>query len=454
MANTDDISEKVADLLLSQTARAAGTVMDVSATVVKGAEKTTNDMLKAFWEEVKENKEKNKYLELEGEISAAEMSQVIKFFGHDSLSLHVDARDVKDFEALLHEYGVLYAKMNMKSDYGKLFTFLGKDREKINNISTVFKAQRGNVTEVRSDLYFNSLAPENVRITDGLDPAEMELFRHYARRENLLFTAIPKDGKYTVVYDQKDEQKGRKTMLHVAWDLTGAGGARVREQVEYRLQGRNLLMLEAEEAQRELYIVSKKNPANYVHISQEDLEIYKSGKIMSTVPRGTSDFVVRCMTAVDALDEAVVLKPEEFSPNLTREEMEHLRTLDLHTKDYEELIEIDKQNDLINLVAMKSGMDNEHNATWGLWDPSVSYSEFSGYEFIMDEDERDARAAEFEHFRDAAYYSDGRHHVQNVHMDERNVDFIIAKAEEKRKAYVENVHRQQQEEKGQQEPVF
>ena len=106
------------------------------------------------------------------------------------------------------------------------------------------------------------------------------------------------------------------------------------------------------------------------------------------------------------------------------------------------MIQMDEANRLANLVAMKAGLDNDHNATWGLWDPSVSYSEFATYEYITDEDERDARVHEFDHFKQAAYYSEYHHVTYDVDLQEKNVDYIIAKAEEKRRQQSGDVSRQ------------
>ena len=64
----------------------------------------------------------------------------------------------------------------------------------------------------------------------------------------------------------------------------------------------------------------------------------------------------------------------------------------------------------------------------------MSYSEFSGFEFIMDTDEREARAREFEHFVKANFYGQDRYEMEDVKLDTKSVDFIIAQAEKKRDA--------------------
>ena len=52
----------------------------------------------------------------------------------------------------------------------------------------------------------------------------------------------------------------------------------------------------------------------------------------------------------------------------------------------------------------------------------------------MDADEKKAREYEFEHFKQAAFYGSDRFVKNDIHLDQKNVDYIIAKAEEQRKA--------------------
>ena len=434
MAHTDDIAEKVADLLIDQTARAANTGLDISHKAAKSLGVLTQKGLNKLLEDSKKSKELKRLLGIEGEITPAEMSELVKHLSLRSSTIRVTDSDARDFENLLRQNHVLYAKMNIKDDNAKMFIFLNHDREKISNLGTVMRANRGLVTEVRPDLYINQLAPENVQVIDGLDAVELELFRHYSRYEKLLYTAIQRGDKFSIVFEDKEEEKARKALLHTGWDLTGYNGARNREQIEYRLKGRTAIRIAIDEAERELFIVNKNRPSEYINITSEDFASYKQGKKIASVPRSNPDFYTRCLSAAEGMDGAVILTADEFHPDMTPEELADRRTIDLFAAQYEELLEMDHQNSLISLVAMKSGMDDDYNATWGLWDPSVSYSEFSGYEYIMDDEERDAREQEFEHFKKAAYYVQDNYDVQSVHLDERSVDFLIQKAEEKRKS--------------------
>ena len=81
-------------------------------------------------------------------------------------------------------------------------------------------------------------------------------------------------------------------------------------------------------------------------------------------------------------------------------------------------------------------------------------SEFSSIENNLDTDERELRANEFEHFKDAASYSVNHHNHLDIDMKEKNLDYIIAKAEEKRKAYTSDKARVHEEEHAEQNQGF
>lgn len=545
MAYTDDINEKVAERVLEMAARAGSFGLDVGTEVGRTAIGLTQRGFSAAYKHVSSAKEMEKLNELSGRISLNEMNTYIEKLGLKSSTVRIAATDVEEYEQLLQREGVLYAKVDIKNDNASMIMFLDRDRERIEKVTQILQARRNMVTEVRPDMFVQDLAPENVRTLSGLDAVEVELFRHYARQEGILFTIIQnkETNNNMVAFRPEDIDKVRRVILHTGWDLTGANGARNREQISFRLSGRTALQKSIQAAEREVYIVSKAEPRNYVKISAEDMEVYKRGQLVSTVSRAErspADFMIQCLAQADAMENAVLLDADRFRPDLTKEELAGMKSIGLRTPDYgDEIAQVYMQTEMVNLVqayweaentlyfispaspgdyvkispdaietykdgelevsfssegrnlddyfdlcmkqteslenpvlvegvsyrpnfkpeelakmsgihaknpaneayamaelkslvAMKMSRDDEHNATWGLWDPSVSYSEFSGYEYITDQDAAAARPAEFEHFRDAAYYEKRNFDMQEIKLDTRSIDFLIAQAEIKR----------------------
>lgn len=435
MAYTEDIPEKVADLLLDQAPRAAGVALTVGEQTARGIGAMTENALNKITQKRKAKNQMEQLRNLKGEISVPSMNELIRTLGMKSRTIRIADSDAKDFDELLRKQHVVYTKMTSKDDDATMYVFLERDQKEVEAARTALFAHRGQVQELQPDLYFSNMAPDNVRSINGLDAVETALFRHYAREQGLLFTVLNRGDKNLVVYDQKDRAKANKALGYMSWDLTGANGAKYRKQVEYHLEGHNKIRMCIEEAERELYIVSRDNASNFIRLTSADYTLYKAGKPVATYERAlTPDFETRVMAACDGLRGPMVLDVDDFVEGMTFDDLMDFPTMDLHVPDYEGEVEQSKVNGLANLIAMKYAIDNEGNTPWGVADPSISYSEFSGFEFIMDTDEREARAREFEHFVKSNFYGQDHYEMEDIKLDTKSVDYIIAQAEKKRDA--------------------
>lgn len=435
MAYTEDIPEKVADLLLDQAPRAAGVALTVGEQAARGIGAMTESAINTITQHRKKKSQLEQLRNMKGEISVTTMNELIRNLGMQSHTFRVADSDEKDFDDLLRKRQVVYTKMRDKNDDAVMYVYLDRDKKEIEAARTALFAYRGQVQELQPDLYFSNMAPDNVRTINGLDAVELALFRYYARQQGLLFTVLDRGEKNLVVYDQKDRAKANKALGYMSWDLTGANGAKYRKQVEYHLEGHNKIRMCIEESERELYIVSRDNASNFIRLTSADYTLYKAGKPVATYERAlTPDFETRVMAACDGLRGPMVLDVDDFVEGMTFEDLMDFPTMELHVPDYEVEIEQSQVNSLANLIATKYAIDNEGNTPWGVADPSVSYSEFSGYEFIMDTEEREARAREFEHFVKANFYGQERYEMEDIKLDTKSVDFLIAQAEKKRDA--------------------
>lgn len=446
---SEEVAEKLADLLLSQAPRAAETALKTGGTLFTGAGAVTSKTLDKILQKTENAKEGDRLQSLHGEISLGQMNQLADDLGMKASYTRVTNSDIADYEKILKQQNLLYAKVDAQNDDYCAFMHLSKDAEKFDEAAAVLKAQRGKTTEVSPKMYLDHLAPETVETMDGLDDVEIALFRHYARKAGLLYSVIDRgDNSHMVLYGAEDAPKVRRAMLHTGWDLTGANGALYRKQVEYHLEGHNKVHLSAEEASAELYIVSRDRPDTFVHITEADYTLYKSGKAVSNVKRDQSNFIRRCVAdCLESVPAGVILTPDEYSPDISYEDLMNRPIISLHVSNYEEEVEASRLNGLIRLVEQKGGDGDVE--VYGLETPEVTYEEYADNEFIMDTEERTARSHEFDHFKEAAFYSKKRLKRDTVQLDQRSVDYIIAKAEERKGAASQPVP-----ERGKSEPTM
>lgn len=472
----DDISAKVAAMLFEQIVRGLDFGTDLAIDLFKITGTTFNSSagaLKKAGEQLRKVLGEKKYDDLinsAGKIPLGQMDELLNHCEVNSQTITIDDADADRFEQLLNQDKVLYAKVDLKEDNCKMFVFLDISLDSVNRAAKLINAERGAVTELSPDLFMQTDITSSLREVSGLNSVELELFRHYAKQKsNLFFTVLPgKNDNNTLIINTSNAnatQAAQRTMTEVGWALTGGiegeRGERVRKQVEYRIAGRTSILQSIDDAQKELFIVNKKDPSQFAHINHDEYEIYKANNLLKRVTKlenNHEDFREDCLNDCFKIPNAVVLTAKEVENGISKEMLTDRMTLDLFPEDFNEVHEHQMMNDMIYLVqegikdrtrrnqAMekenkrvknagdKMDLDDEGNSGISVWDESVTYSEFAQYEFLADEDQRRSREYQFDHFKDAAFYSKRNFETQDYKDLENNLDVIIAKAEQKRRA--------------------
>lgn len=435
MTPTDEIAEKVANVLFESLLRSANYVTDTVPNVAGLVNKTTEKAFKSVGkmaEELVSRMDTKQFLDKSGAVSIPELNRAVAQLKAHTRTIRIGDADVKDFEAMLHTEKILYSKIDMRDDNCKMFMYMDKDEQKLEHIIEALRAKRGTVTEISPSLFVQSLKPEHIMAVHGLSDVELELFRHYARETGALFTAVKRPEGNMLILPAEEEEKARRALLYAGWALTGSDGALVREQVEHRLKGRTAINISAEEGERELYVVSRKRSGNYVRITSEDFKVYKANKQISTVSRAAESFHSRCIAACEGISQPVVLTAEEYQ-SMTQERLAQMPSTELFPQDFDDLVEMSNVNRLSALVSEKMALDDEGNTPIDVTDPSITYAEFAQYEMIADEEELQGRETEFNHFKRAHSHSKERYLFTPVDRNGKSLDFIIAQAETKKR---------------------
>ena len=472
---SEDISAKVAAMLFEQIVRGLDFGTDLAGDLLKLTGTTFNsgaETLKKAGAQLREALGQKKYDELinsAGQIPLGQMDELLEHCEINSKTIKIADENADRFEELLNKDKVLYAKVDLKEDNCKMFVFLDISLDSVNRAAKLMNAELGAVTELPPDLFIQTDVTSSLREVSGVSDVELELFRHYAKQKNdLFFTVLPGRNNNTLIINTSKPNAAKaaqRTMTEVGWALTGGiegeRGERVRKQVEYRIAGRTSILQSIDDAQKELYIVNKNDPSQFIHISQDEFEIYKSNNLLKRVSKlenNHEDFREECLAACERIPNAVVLTPKEIENGISKEMLSDRMTLDLFPDDFNELQEhqmmddmiylvqeglkdkrrrqeaMDKENARIRNVGDKMDLDNEGNSGISVWDESVSYSEFAQYEFLADEDQRRNREYQFEHFKDAAFYSKRNFETEDYKALDNDIDVIIANAEQKRRA--------------------
>ena len=471
---SEDIATRVAAMLFEQVIRGLDFSTDLAKDIYKltgTTSKASTESFKNAGEELKKKMGAKKYKELiknAGQIPLGQMDRLIEEYKIKSNTITIADIHAKRFEELLNNNKVLYAKVDLKQDNCQMFVFLNESQKIVDKASVLLNAEKGVISEIPPDLFIQTDATSSIREVSGLTEVELELFRHYARQKGeLFFTVLPGRNNNTLIINTSNPngtKAAQRTMTEVGWALSGGidgeRGELVRKQVEYRIAGRTAILQSIDDAQKELFIVNKNNPSQFVHIAQDEFEIYKANNLLKKItkqPEDHEEYREDCLAACFQIPNAVVVSSAEMAMGISKEMLADKRTLDIFPEDFNELHEhqmmddmiylvqegikdkqrrqraMDKNNEKIRNAGDKMDLDDEGNSGISVWDESVTYSEFAQYENIADEDQLRSREYQFEHFKDAAFYSKRHFKTEDYKGLDNDIDVIIANAEQKRR---------------------
>ena len=234
--------------------------------------------------------------------------------GESVNSMAVAEEHAQELQKRLEDKKILYHVIDSQTDDSKFIMYMSNDAEKVADIVSVFHAEKGLVLEINPDLFLDNYANESIGTISGLDAVDLELFRGYARRNNLIFssTLTEDEGKYMIIYDPKDTKTVRKTMGMALWAISGEDGALYRKQMVSFINNKRKLSRALLEPEKEYYIVNAQNPEQYVHLTANDLTYFKYSKEVLAVSRKDRDYLERGKRVLDGMDMPILLTREEY----------------------------------------------------------------------------------------------------------------------------------------------
>lgn len=283
---------------------------------------TSEDVIKALLlllnQAIQRDKD-NKLLKGDGEISFKKMFSLVEK-GEQLKNLVIPDEDIEAFKVHMKNNGVLYAVNDLKKDDGKLVFYLKRDDKNMEDAVTIYQASKGLINEINPTLFLKNNTEKEVGVIKNLDEVELELFRYHANKNKLTFATIIKEGTIKVLFRESDISKVNETLKGISYDMSEEREPLVRKQVEYKISGRQQINLAINEAEKEYYIVSSKNPKNYVKLTDLDYTYYKNDKPISSLNREEVEFGNAVYEKIKGLVDPVCLTKEEFELSTRQKE--------------------------------------------------------------------------------------------------------------------------------------
>ena len=258
------------------------------------------------------NKEKNEYKGI-SDVPLKELLKAVRK-GDNLMTLSVYDEDAKEFKDILEKTGISkFTMCDLTTDDRKILLFAQSDLEQVKKALSIFYAERGIMSEMEPDAFFTGSKDHNLSMVTGLDDVELEIIRYHSRTEPFPYTVVDTAEGISLLFREEDRKKIDSMLNKVSFALSGEQGPIVRQQVEIKLKGRQEVNIALEEAERESYIIDKKNPQNYIAVTAEDFTYYKNNKNIESIPRTEKGAPEAVYTRIESLTEPVVISKNEFA---------------------------------------------------------------------------------------------------------------------------------------------
>lgn len=425
---SEQVAQETWELMFRMLGLSTGMVAD---TIAAGGEVTSlsKKALEELIEKIRKHNAENNLdaLQADGTMALANLVKKIDKDGAQLMSLPIADEDVSLMKDQFKKQGITFAVWDVGFDDMQMFWFANTDQRKAELAVMQAQAERGLISDINPDMFFNNMVSDNIGTLSGLTNVELELFRFHAKRNGLLFTSIAENGLNTVVYNLETAEKAKKTATDVVWDQVGSEGALIRQQIEYKITNRQAVNRAFLDGEREYYIVNGTHPENYIHITSRDFQYYKQSKKVFDLPRSSVSFMDRAIQAVNGFDNPVLLSKEEFERSDSEQLKGLIKASEQRAINNEALQKaIDKQVAKRVLIEEKMALDDENQGGFWLFDSSISYSEGATNEAFEDLDDEQREVVQ------EVQNSAQRFTFNEIKADERNLDTLIAKAEAQR----------------------
>lgn len=381
-----------------------------------------------------------------GEATLKEFQKSLKA-GEGFSSIRIEDGMTEDYLKFLNSEHVLYMALNDMENGTHCIVFRNRDLDKVNEIKNLAETKYYGKSEVDPKLFLKINEDNDIGYTGAeFSAEEVELIRHFMKDNSAVYSVVTDEkGASMVLFDPKDKAALQNAIYSADWILRGNFGPLVRKQLQYRIKGRQQVALDLEDARKEFYVLSKNNPKNYMHVTEEEVTYYKNNKEIPgmTMKRDNANFLAHSWDLFEGISSPVVLQSAEFFENVYKrqEVVSDRETLNMFPPEMIVEEEMHKYNKLRDLVGYKMGLDNEHQGDWALYVDSVPYSEFYGREEMLDEDQGQTR--DYEKLQRSVKASGSQRGFNEMHLKDNSLDAIIERAQDK--ASGQNSHSREKE---------
>lgn len=323
----------------------------------------------------------------------------------------------------------------LKEKFGRMFFIKAEDIEKVRDMYREILKQRSMVSEISKQEMMELKEGTNIMAVTDLDSVQTQVLREKAEK-HMVMIAVDKlpNGKYNIYFEPEKRNEMQKMIVAMKWELSGMYGHKIREQIQYDIDNKQMIFHFIRSGLNNVCITSAKNTEDTIKINDLGYTLMKENKVLQQISIDNPEYEKKLWEAIELIDQPVILSDIEYAKEEQEREIIVKSRNERPKLSRAEINQLKREMQLRELVEKKMSLNNEEQTEnlSSFFNYEVSFSEFFEHELVNQENNKEI----IENMK--AHYKEFVDELDNNRIIEIRVapslDRVILAAEERAKS--------------------
>ena len=323
----------------------------------------------------------------------------------------------------------------LKEKFGRMFFIKAEDIEKVRDMYREILKQRSMVSEISKQEMMELKEGTNIMAVTDLDGVQTQVLREKAEK-HMVMIAVDKlpNGKYNIYFEPEKRNEMQKMIVAMKWELSGMYGHKIREQIQYDIDNKQMIFHFIRSGLNNVCITSAKNTEDTIKINDLGYSLMKENKVLEQISIDNPEYEKKLWEAIELIDQPVILSDIEYAKEEQEREIIVKSRNERPKLSRAEIKQLKREMQLRELVEKKMSLNNEEQTEnlSDFFNYEVSFSEFFEHELVNQENNKEI----IENMK--AHYKEFVDELDNNRIIEIRVtpslDRVILTAEERAKS--------------------
>lgn len=280
----------------------------------------------------------------------------------------------------------------LKEKFGRMFFIKAEDIEKVRDMYREILKQRSMVSEISKQEMMELKEGTNIMAVTDLDGVQTQVLREKAEK-HMVMIAVDKlpNGKYNVYFEPEKRNEMQKMIVAMKWELSGMYGHKIREQIQYDIDNKQMIFHFIRSGLNNVCITSAKNTEDTIKINDLGYTLMKENKVLEQISIDNPEYEKKLWEAIELIDQPVILSDIEYAKEEQEREIIVKSRNERPKLSRAEIEQLKREMQLRELVEKKMSLNNEEQTEnlSSFFNHEVSFSEFFEHELVNQENNKE-----------------------------------------------------------------